>query len=173
MQVTIRRATGADAEMLSGISKQTFYETFTGTCTEEDMQAFLGQYFNLQQVQGELQNENDFYFLAEAEDKAVGYLRLMEDQKSLPPVNKWKALELKRIYVKKEYQGKGIAQQLMDFTLQFATDRGYKVVFLGVWEHNSRAQKFYSKYGFINSGYTHDFPIGNTPQTDNWLLKFL
>ena len=30
-----------------------------------------------------------------------------------------------------------------------------------------------AKYGFIDSGYTHDFPIGNTPQTDVWLWKFL
>ena len=54
-----------------------------------------------------------------------------------------------------------------------ATEKKYEAVWLGVWEHNIRAQKFYGKYGFEDSGYTHDFPIGSTPQTDKWFWKFL
>lgn len=173
MQVTIRRAVLADAAVLSAISKQTFYDTFTGTCTEEDMQSFLDAYFNLNQVTMELNNENDFYYLAEADGKVVGYLRLMEDYTSLPEIRKWKALELKRIYVVKEFQGKGVAHRLMDFAFSFANERRYEVIWLGVWEHNYRAQKFYEKYGFEKSGHMHDFPIGNTPQSDYWLWKFL
>ena len=63
--------------------------------------------------------------------------------------------------------------QLMNFALDFAMTNKYEVVWLGVWEHNNRAQKFYWKYGFEKSGHTHPFPIGNTPQTDLWLWKFL
>ncbi len=172
-QITTRRATIADAEMLSVIAAQTFYDTFTGTCTEEDMQSFLVEYYNLQQVKQELANELDFYYLAEVEGEVVGYLRFMEDYKNFPEVAQWKALELKRIYIVKEFQGRGVAQILMDFVLKFAAENKFQVVYLGVWEHNLRAQKFYEKYGFANTGHTHDFPIGNTPQTDNWMWKFL
>lgn len=173
MEIIIRRATLSDAETLSEIAAKTFYDTFTGTCTEEDMQSFLEAYFNLQQVQAELKNENDFYYLAESAGRAVGYLRFMEDYANFPKMKQWKALELKRIYVSKEFHGKGVAQQLMDFTIQYAVENNYQVVWLGVWEHNIRAQKFYEKYGFVNSGHTHDFPIGNTPQTDCWFWKFI
>jgi diamine N-acetyltransferase len=173
MQITIRRALLADAAALSEISKQTFYDTFTGTCTEADMQSFLENYFNLNQVQRELSNEKDFYYLAESGGSVIGYLRFMEDYENFPDMKQWKSLELKRIYVLKEFHGKGIAQMLMDYTLQYAKDNSYEVVWLGVWEHNNRAQKFYEKYGFVNSGHTHDFPIGNTPQTDCWFWKFL
>ena len=103
----------------------------------------------------------------------VAYLQFMEDYSGFPEIRKWKALELKRIYVLDTFHGKGIAQKLMDFILKFALENKYEVVWLGVWEHNTRAQKFYAKYGFENSGFTHDFPIGNTPQTDVWLWKFL
>lgn len=173
MEITIRRILLKDAAALAQISRQTFYDTFTGTCTEEDMQLFLEQYFNLAQVQSELKNENDFYFFAEVNGEPVGYLRFMEDYSNLPLVKKWKALELKRLYVLKEYHGKGIAQKLMDFIISFVQQNKYQVVWLGVWEHNLRAQKFYAKYGFVNSGHTHEFPIGNTPQTDQWFWKFL
>ena len=173
MEITIRRAVLKDAPLLAEISRETFYDTFTGTCTEPDMQLFLEEYFNLAQVQTELSNSDDHYFFAEVNGKPAGYIRFMEDYRNLPLVKQWKALELKRLYVIKEYHGKGIAQKLMGFFISFAQQNKYELVWLGVWEHNVRAQKFYAKYGFVNSGHTHDFPIGNTPQTDIWLWRFL
>ena len=173
MEINIRRITIDDVATLSDMAKQTFYDTFTGTCTEEDMQSFLEQYFSQKQLGAEISNANNLYFFAEAEGIPVAYLQFMEDYSGFPLIKKWKALELKRIYVVRDYHGKGIAQKLMDFILDFAKEKKYEAVWLGVWEHNIRAQKFYEKYGFINSGHTHDFPIGNTPQTDNWFWKFL
>ncbi|MEO6232010.1 MAG: GNAT family N-acetyltransferase [Ferruginibacter sp.] len=172
-EVTTRRAGIADAEALAEISRQTFYDTFTGTCTEEDMQSFLEQYFNPNQVIKELGNENDNYYLAELNGEVIGYLRFMEDYNSFPHMKQWKALELKRIYINKVHHGKGVAQTLMSLFMNYAIENKYQVVWLGVWEHNMRAQKFYEKYDFVDSGQTHDFPIGNTPQTDRWFWKFV
>ena len=172
-QIIIRRATIADAVKLSAISIQTFYDTFIGTCKEEDMTAFLKEYFNIKQVQAELSNENDFYYLAELNGRVVGYCRWMEDYTNFSLMKRWKSLELKRIYILKEYHGKGVAQQLMNLVIQYAQSNQYQVLWLGVWENNHRAQKFYEKNLFVNSGHTHDFPIGTTPQTDCWFWRFL
>jgi len=173
MGITIRRILLDDANTLAQISRQTFYDTFTGTCTEEDMQNFLEQYFNVAQVQRELSNFEDYFYFAEVEGMPVGYLRFMEDYDNWSLAKQWKALELKRLYVIKEFHGKGIAQQLMDFFILFAKKNKYQMVWLGVWENNFKAQKFYNKYGFVDSGHTHGFPIGDTAQTDKWFWKFL
>lgn len=173
MQFTISRATLADAEALASLGATTFRDTFSGTCTDEDMQEFLAENFNLQQVTNELANEQDLYYLAISNGEPIGYLRLMEDYSNFPLMKQWKALELKRLYVDKAFHGLGIAQDLMKFAEQLARQNQFEVIWLGVWEHNLRAKKFYEKSGFIDSGYTHDFPIGSTPQTDNWLWKFL
>lgn len=173
MKTLIRRITLQDAETLSALSKKTFYDTFTGTCTEEDMQQFLHEYFDVEVVKKELSNENDFYFFIEVDGTPSGYLRLMEDYSNFELMKQWKALELKRIYVDKPFHGQGLAQQLTAFAENFAKENEYEVLWLGVWEHNLRAKKFYEKMGFKDSGYMHDFPIGNTPQRDNWLWKFL
>ena len=173
MQFTISRATLADAEALAVLGAATFSDTFSGTCTDDDMQEFLAENFNLQQVENELANEQDLYYLAISNGKPFGYLRLMEDYSNFPLMKQWKALELKRLYVDKAFHGLGIAQDLMKFAEQLARQNQFEVIWLGVWEHNLRAKKFYEKSGFIDSGYTHDFPIGSTPQTDNWLWKFL
>jgi diamine N-acetyltransferase len=173
MDVIIRRATVYDANTLAELSKQTFFDTFTGTCTDEDMEQFLQEYFNIDQVKSELSNENDLFFFAEIEGVPAGYVRMMEDYSNFELMKKWKALELKRIYVDKEFHGKGVAKELINFVEGFARENKYEVLWLGVWEHNLRAKRFYEKNGFTDSGYMHNFPIGNTPQYDNWLWKFL
>ena len=173
MDFTLRRLTINDAPALTSIAQKTFFDTFTGTCTEKDMQHFLAEIFNEKQHELELSDPNCFYYFAEIDGVPTGYMKFMEDYTSFEEIKKWKALELKRIYVSAEYQGKGVAQQLMDFILAYATMHEYEVVWLGVWAHNLKAQKFYEKYGFVNSGFDHDFPIGETPQTDFWYWKFL
>lgn len=173
MKLTISRATIDDAEDLATLGAATFKDTFSGTCTDEDMQQFLDEYFNVEQVKDELANGQDLYFLAIFDGKLIGYLRMMEDYSNFPLMKQWKALELNRLYVDKAFHGMGIAQELMKFVEQFALQHQFEVIWLGVWEHNLRAKKFYEKSGFTDSGHTHDFPIGSTPQTDNWLWKFL
>jgi len=61
----------------------------------------------------------------------------------------------------------------MNFALDFAKQKNYDLIWLGVWEHNERAKSFYKKFGFEDSGVEHPFPIGNTPQTDVWFYKYI
>ncbi len=169
--MVIRRADLNDAKLLSELSAITFFDTFTGTCTDADMQQFLHAYFNIEQVKKELQDANDFYFIGFINDKAVGYVRLKEEVSEVKIINQHRSIELKRLYVLKEYHSKKIGATLMNFALNFALEKNYEMIWLGVWEHNEKAKAFYKKYGFIDSGYTHPFPIGNTPQTDLWLYR--
>ena len=46
---------------------------------------------------------------------------------------------------------------------------GYRKAWLGVWENNFRAIKFYEKYGFKKIG-QHNFLLGNDLQTDYLLV---
>jgi len=170
---TVRKILAEDVPILAAMAKQTFYDTFKDTCGETDMQEFLVAYFAEHVLAKEVADEACHYFFAEADGVPVGYLLFMEDDSSFPEMNKWRSIELKRIYILKEWQGKGVAQTLMEYFLDHALAHGYKAAWLGVWENNTRAQKFYEKYGFEDSGHTHDFPIGSTAQTDRWFWKFL
>lgn len=169
----IRRATLNDAATLSQLASKTFYDTFTGTCTEDDMREFLFEYYNIEQVSKELSDPTDYFYFAEIDGDAVGYIRIKEDYSGFAELQQYKALELKRLYVLKEYHGKEVAKKLMNFVLDFARENSYNLVWLGVWEHNERAKKFYIKNGFVDTGYKHPFPIGNTPQTDLWYWRKL
>jgi len=171
--IEILRATPDDAQLISELSAVTFFDTFKGTCTDEDMQGFIEQYFNKEQVLSELQNADDFYFIAFVDDRAAGYIRIKEEVSDVEIVKKHKAIELKRIYVLKEYHSRKVGAALMNFALDFAKQKNYDLIWLGVWEHNERAKSFYKKFGFEDSGVEHPFPIGNTPQTDVWFYKYI
>ena len=63
-------------------------------------------------------------------------------------------------------------QLLMQHCLDWAYRKGYKVVWLGVWERNERALRFYEKLGFQRFGF-HYFQFGSERQRDFWLQKQL
>lgn len=169
----IRRVERSDAETLSALSAETFYDTFTGTCTEEDMRGYLESTYSVAQTLNELSDPKDQFYFAEVDGVPVGYIRMKEDYESLPLMKQWKAFECKRLYVKKAFHKTGVAQALMDHFLEYAKQNHYQVVWVGVWEFNYRAQRFYSKFGFVPNGHSHPFPIGNTPQTDIYMWKFM
>lgn len=169
----IVRATIEDANVLSILAKKTFFDTFTGTCTADDMDNFLEENYNKSKLEQELSNVDDYVFLAKINDENIAYIRFREDYSGFDELKSFKSLELNRLYVQQEFKGKGIAQELINFMNQFAIENSYNLIWLGVWEHNERAKNFYIKNGFINTGYSHPFPIGNIPQTDLWFWRML
>ncbi|MCX6352069.1 MAG: GNAT family N-acetyltransferase [Bacteroidetes bacterium] len=174
MQIEIYRATINDATLLSEFGSKTFFDTFGNTCTKEDMRGVLETYFNLEQVSKEMQDPDDYFFIAKIDGIVAGYCRLKED-KDMPLENlkSLKSIELKRLYVLDEFHGVGVAKSLMDYSIDFFKNINYQAMYLSVWEYNFRARGFYEKHGFINSGVRYDFPLGSTMQYDYWCWREL
>jgi len=64
--------------------------------------------------------------------------------------------------------GKGLGKQLLFLTLAQAIDLGHKSMWLGVWEENEAAIRFYQKWGFEQKS-AHNFMLGSDLQND-WLM---
>lgn len=168
--IEIKRAQLADVALISRIGAEWFEETFRGTCTDEDMSGFLAQNYNLSQMECELANPHDFFYVLFREEKAVGYSRLKASQPPEGMQLRGPAIELKRFYFAREAHGQGLAHQLLNFNLDLARLLQMTHVFVSVWEGNERANAFYRKHGFRETGIANPFPIGQTPQTDYWYL---
>ena len=80
-------------------------------------------------------------------------------------------LEIQRIYILQAYQGKQIGKQLIQKTIEIGIENNLDYIWLGVWEHNVDAIKFYEKQGFKKFD-THIFKLGDDEQTDN-LMKLI
>lgn len=162
MQVS--RINISDIKTLQELSRQTYYDTFAGDNTPENMQSYLDKSFNEQQLSTELNNPDSAFYFAMTDNKAVGYLKLNfgPAQTELQDHN---AIEIERIYVLKDFHGQKVGQLLLEKAVEIAIEKQAGYVWLGVWEKNLKAMKFYEKNGFIPFG-SHIFRLGDDEQTD-------
>lgn len=160
----IRRIGLQDLEVLVWISRQTFMETFAAANSKEDMRQYLDEAFSTERLAAELQDPDSSFHFAEQDGKVVGYLKLNRGKAQTEALGDH-ALEIERIYVPASHQGKGVAQVLLAEALRQAREQGADRLWLGVWEKNHRAIRFYEKHGFVAFG-THLFRLGNDDQTD-------
>lgn len=164
MALTFKQIGPADVETLVEISRETFIDTFGDSNTKADMDLFLATDYSKEQLLTELQNPETFYFLVYQEEQLAAYLKLNigEAQTELRPAGQ---LELQRIYVRPAFKGQGIGQALLQKTKEVALAQQQSGIWLGVWEHNLPALRFYEKAGFTITG-QHDFILGNDRQRD-------
>ena len=165
----ITSLTVSDVSILRGIARDTFIETFSEANKAEDMERYLTENFSEEQLARELSNPDSFFYVAEVNGHVVGYLKLNTAHAQTEP-QAANALEIERIYVLGSYHGGGVGQALYHHAMSVAEDRKASYVWLGVWEHNHRALRFYAKNGFIAFG-THIFQLGNDQQTDILMKK--
>ncbi len=162
--IDIEKITISDIDELQKIGRQTFYETFSESNTEENMKNYLESGFSVDKIKTELSDENAEFYFAKIDKKIIGYLKLNFGQ-SQTELKDDKALEIERIYVLKEFQGKKVGQILYDKAIEIAKQKKADFVWLGVWEENPRAINFYKKNGFVEFD-KHIFKLGNDEQTD-------
>lgn len=165
--ITIRYVTPVDAQALSEIATKTFYDTFAKDNTAEDMESYIKESFNLEEMAKEIIDPNLITLLVESNSQVIGYAQLRRGE-APDCVEIKNAIELARIYVSHDFIGSGVGAKLMQRCLDEAKSQGHPVIYLGVWEHNMRAHLFYQKWGFQKVG-EHPFKLGNDLQTD-WIM---
>lgn len=171
VSIQITRVNLADAEALLHLSRKTFFDAFAHLNNAADMEAYASKAFTLKRYEKELSNPDSQFYFAVVGNTIAGYIKLNYNtaQTELQDPN---ALEVERIYILQEYQGKQIGKHLLDFAIQTAIDKKLKYIWLGVWEHNNKAISFYKSKGFTQFG-SHPFLLGTDEQTDILMRKEL
>lgn len=164
LHVTTRRANSDDANLLAELGARTFRDTFAADNTREDMAAYLASSFNLAQQTAELTHPASTFMIAEVDGVAAGYAKLLAGEPA-EGIEGAKPIELVRLYVLREWLGRGVGDALMRACLDEARKAGYETLWLGVWERNERAKAFYRKWDFRAVG-EHMFQLGSDPQRD-------
>jgi ribosomal protein S18 acetylase RimI-like enzyme len=172
-EIKIRQATADDAQLLTDLAYTTFWDAFAHhpKNAPDDLAHYMRQAFNLKQTTEELADEKSVFLIAEINGEAAGYAKLIFDTTEPDIVAEW-PVELNRLYSHQKHLGQGVGQALMDACLERAIEAGRDVMWLGVWEFNPRAQRFYEKNGFEIVG-KHTFQLGSDPQTDLLMQKRL
>lgn len=169
MQPIIRKIELSELTGLRDISIATFLATYGTQNTEQDIQAYCESNFSLESLRTQLINPESFFYVLELDGQLAGYIKLnvgaSQTETTLPM-----ALEIERIYVVTDFQGRKLGQSLLLYSIDLARSFGLKTVWLGVWNKNVKAIEFYEKNGFIKFA-EHDFILGADRQIDA-MMKF-
>ena len=171
MDLRFRLCEPKDLMELVSISRSTYYNSFIKDNTPENMQIYLDSAFSKSQLSEELANpESEFYF-AYLMDVVVGYFKINwgRAQKDLKEDH---AVEIERIYVLKEFQRKKLGKKMLEKVIEIAKQKGANYIWLGVWEKNIQAIRFYERNGFERFG-EHDFMLGLEKQKDYLMRLYL
>ena len=163
--IDYRDATPADWAALDGMAQASWMETFSHSCSAEDLALYLGEAFGpTGRLRQDLGDPSVRFRLALDGDMVAGFAKLtaasLEEVEHGPHDR-----QLAQLYVLSLWQGSGVAPALMDWTIATARADGAEALFLTVWEENRRALRFYGRYGFVHVG-DHDFPVGNQIDRD-------
>lgn len=153
-----------DLARLREIAEQTYRETFAPHNSRADMDAYVAEAFSVERLRHELRNAHSAFFLALEEGGAVGYMKLNDGPAQTEP-DLDGSLEIERIYMLAACHGNGGGRQMLDHAVARAMAAGKDFIWLGVWEHNHRAIRFYEKNGFARFG-MHPFRMGEDVQVD-------
>jgi diamine N-acetyltransferase len=160
----IGRASRDDAALLAELGARTFRDAFGPDNDPDDMEEYIASTFTPARTAAELADPAATLLVAWAGAQAVGYAHLRIGQ-APAEVRGAHPVELVRIYVDQRVIGSGYGSALMAACFAEARDRGCETVWLGVWEHNERAQAFYRRWGFVEVG-SQEFVLGRDVQTD-------
>ena len=167
--IKVEKASPADLAQLQKIAQDTFTETFAPVNTPQNMRTYLDNNLSTARLTQQLNNQSSQFYFAVREEAVIGYLKINTGQ-AQTVLQDHQALEIERIYVRKAFHGEKVGQLLYEKAMAIAAELAVNYVWLGVWEKNARAIRFYSKNGFEPFD-QHIFKLGDDVQTDIMMKK--
>lgn len=175
ISVTVDRAGLWDAEALSDVAAATFPLACPPHATPDDIEIFITEVLSGERFGEYLTDPTRIVLKAVADGDIVGYAMLHYDDPADPEVANAVDLrpvaEISKMYVLPGHHGAGISKALMNASLERAREDAVAGVWLGVNQHNERAQRFYLKHGFERVG-TKTFTVG-TQQHHDFVMRLV
>jgi len=164
MDTIIRQATLSDLDSLTKIAQKTFIESYADKNDPEDFKRYIDTNLNRTKLKSEVENPDSMFFFGENEFGIHSYLKLNK-AKAQTDQRFGQALEIERIYVLRVFQNHNIGSKLIDHSFEIAKQFKLNYVWLGVWDINLAAIRFYQRHNFEIVG-NHKFVIGTDVQND-------
>jgi len=144
--LTLKPITLEDQPELINLMREIYIPSYKHIWSD-DGEWYLNQMYNPIAFQTDLENPNSFYYFVLLDGWNIGILKY--DFPSSPDIIDFpNSLKLHRIYIHKDYQGKGVAAKLMRWVESVARERSLNFIWLEVMDTQVQAQRFYRKFGF-------------------------
>ncbi|WP_198342248.1 GNAT family N-acetyltransferase [Pedobacter psychrophilus] len=149
---------------LQKISKETFLFAFANDNTPENLSDYFEKAFSIEALTKQISDHNSRFYFVYDDDKLAAYFKINIGE-SQTEIGANDGMELERIYIYPNHQNKKIGAFIINEVKIKGILEDKKYIWLGVWEHNLKAIKFYQNHGFKKFD-SHIYYLGNDPQTD-------
>ena len=168
---TVRRAEAEDAAALASVAASTFALACPPTTTQVAVEHFIANNLTEPHFERYLGDPNRELLIVEVDGVPAGYTMIAHGDPADPDVaasiSVTPTSELSKCYVLEGFHGAGVARTLIEASVETGRAHGSAAMWLGVNQHNERANRFYEKNGFSIVG-TKRFRVG-----DNWEDDFV
>jgi len=165
----IRIATADDATGLARLAAITFPLACPPGTSDQDVADFIAANLTVDHFTAYLADPERTIFVAERDGELAGYTMLIagepRDADAAAAISLRPTIELSKCYTHPGHHGSGISADLMQASVVAGKDRGAVGMWLGVNQHNARANRFYEKQGFVQVGTKH-FTVGGQVHDD-------
>ncbi|WP_372639664.1 GNAT family N-acetyltransferase [Ancylomarina sp.] len=152
--------TESDYKIIADLSIIIWKEHYTDIIGSRQVDYMLKKYQSVEAIKDQIE-EGALYYLITHQGSTVGYLSYYK---------KTDCLFLSKIYILKEFRGKGIGKKTMHYLETTAEHLGYKSLSLTVNKNNTETIKAYVKMGFRQ---VRDIviDIGNNFIMDDYIME--
>ncbi len=146
--ISLEKATHSDAAILSNLAKAIYQENYLHLWLPGGADWYMNQYaYPVHQIEKELADPNNAYYLLQDDQEPVGYLKLLlcSNLSGYDPAD---ALEIERIYLLDKIKGSGLGKRMMQLAFDTALALNKKVIFLKAMDSSLEAIAFYQHQGY-------------------------
>ncbi|OBI46100.1 acetyltransferase [Mycobacterium kyorinense] len=176
LTVRIAGPDSVDLDELAAVAADTFPLACPASVTPANVAAFIEANLSAARFAEYLDDSERVVLVAEHADRIAGYAMLVRGVTDDPDVGRavgvGPAVELSKIYVLEGHHGTAVSTALITAALAAAEKLGAACVWLGVNRQNQRAQRFYTKHGFIVNG-ARTFQVGDQREDDYVMVRRL
>lgn len=137
----IKQAELRDIPIIQEIARQSWYSTYQGILTLEQIQFLLTHWYSSESLTNEIQKRQHKHYLLFEDNLPVGFFAYH------PNEHKAKHLRLSRIYLIPEKQRRGYGRSILSFLEEEASKLNCQAIELNVSQEN-QAVGFYKRMGF-------------------------
>ncbi len=135
----IRAETTQDFDRIEALAREIWPEHYLSIVGAAQVDYMLDRFQTAEIIQRDVKERSYIYALAYWNGLPVGYLGIRPDEKDI---------FLSKIYIKKEYRGKGIARRFLEWLILHYGE-GRVSVWLTVNKNNTQSIASYLKMGFV------------------------
>lgn len=159
MDISIQRVERTDISTLAEVADDIWHEYFTPIIGLQQVEYMVEKFQSVKGLTKQFDNGYQYYFTV-YNGEIVGYFGVQLQQDSL---------FLSKLYLKKDFRGKGISSQMLTYIKNMALECGRSEIVLTVNKHNHNTIEVYKHFGFeITKEQKAD--IGNGFYMDDYIM---